>query len=359
MAERELDAVVVRSGQNVTYLSGVVYPGTLARHLDMSDSRRGVAVVWPLEGEPIIVYDSIAAGPTERDAAIARRRVFDGYNGDLYSELVAVLASEGLAEARVGLERNVIAALDWDFIARALPKLRLSDCSDLMDRARWVKTEEEIALIRYAADRLDECYLEVLPRTRAGDTERAVHARMVQACIEKGAGWAHGILNSSRNNVIYCGEGDTALAIGDVIRTDYVAYFRGYPGHQNRNAVLGAPSTAQKSAYATYRDLYRRTIERCRPGVRVRDLFAETVASFARRGWTYAANLIGHSIGPWWHQQPPVLTRTSDVVLEAGMVLAIEPFVDYWHIQDLVLLHAEGAEVLSTRFDTSTLLVVG
>ncbi len=38
MDRHRLAAVVVRSGQNFTYLSGLAYPGTLARHLDLPDS---------------------------------------------------------------------------------------------------------------------------------------------------------------------------------------------------------------------------------------------------------------------------------------------------------------------------------
>jgi Xaa-Pro aminopeptidase len=45
--EHGLAAVVARAGVNYTYLSGVSYPGTLARHLDLTDSPRGTFVVWP------------------------------------------------------------------------------------------------------------------------------------------------------------------------------------------------------------------------------------------------------------------------------------------------------------------------
>ena len=37
MDEQRLSAVIVRSGKNITYLSGVVFPGTLARHLDLAE----------------------------------------------------------------------------------------------------------------------------------------------------------------------------------------------------------------------------------------------------------------------------------------------------------------------------------
>ena len=47
MDRQRLAAVVARSGQNFTYLAGFAYPGTLARHLDLTDSTRGVLLMWP------------------------------------------------------------------------------------------------------------------------------------------------------------------------------------------------------------------------------------------------------------------------------------------------------------------------
>ena len=359
MTAEDLDAVVVRSGQNVTYLSGVVYPGTLARHLDLSDSRRAVLVVWPREGEPVLIFDTIAAGPAERDTCIEKLHPFDGFNSEGYAALVEVLGDAGLTKSRVGFEANCIGAGDWQFIQDQLPGLQMTDCTELMDRVRWIKTPQEVACLRHGADVLDRCYLEVFPTIRPGDTERDIHARLIGACIRNGAGWAHGIFNTSSNRVIYCGESDAVIEQGDVIRTDYVAYVDGYPGHQNRNAVVGKASDKQRDTYARYRGEYLATIDRCRPGVRVCDLFRDTVESFAKKGWDYQAGLIGHSVGPWWHQQAPILTRTCEVVLEAGMVLAIEPFVEYWHTQDMILLTESSPEILSTTFDTSELMAIG
>jgi Xaa-Pro aminopeptidase len=55
MDRNNLAAVVARSGQNFTYLSGIAYPGTLARLLDLTDSPRGVMVFWPRSGDPSII----------------------------------------------------------------------------------------------------------------------------------------------------------------------------------------------------------------------------------------------------------------------------------------------------------------
>ena len=72
--------------------------------------------------------------------------------------------------------------------------------------------------------------------------------------------------------MIYCGESEFAFARGDVVRTDYLAYLQGYPGHQSRNAVIGKPSPQQVSDYAKYHDIYLATADRLRLGVAVGEL---------------------------------------------------------------------------------------
>jgi Xaa-Pro aminopeptidase len=353
-----LAALVLRAGENVTYLAGFAYPGTLGRHLDLAGSRRGVLLVWPREGEPRLIVDAIAAGVTERDSAIARLDVFNGYQENAYQRLCRVLKELRLERSRVGFDKNSVGAQFWEGLVTELPQMHTIDCTRLMDEARWIKTPGEIDLLREGATLLDKVYLEVFPTIRPGESERDVHCRIVAGCIRAGAGFAHGILNSHRNPVIYCGESDFVFQSGDIVRTDYVAYLRGYPGHQSRNAVLGAPSAEQLRDYSIYREVYALTFARCRPGTTAGEVYDHTAAEFKKRGWTYKPALVGHSIGPWWHQQEPIFCRDNNTPLEPGMVVAIEPFVDHWHVQDLVLVTEAGPELLSPDFPTQELFVV-
>ena len=79
MDAQGLDAIVARAGINFTYLAGFAYPGTLARHLDLADSPRGVYLVWPRKGEPRIVVNAIAKELPERDSFIEHFDVYEGY----------------------------------------------------------------------------------------------------------------------------------------------------------------------------------------------------------------------------------------------------------------------------------------
>jgi Xaa-Pro aminopeptidase len=354
-----LDAVVARSGTNFTYMAGFAYPGTLARHLDFADSPRGVCVVWPRRGEPIMVLNPIAAPLARRDSWLTEIHEYGGYAESVYVALAGVIRELGLASSRIGLEMSFISAADWRELAKALPEAELVNCAAMMHEVRAVKTADEVALIREAAGLLDQVYLDVFRTVHEHDTERSVHSRMVAACLECGAGWAHGILNSSRNTVLYGGESDVTFEIGDVIRTDYVLWYRGYPGHQSRVAVLGEPTPERSREYRAVRDIYRSAVSKARPGAVARDIF-----EFARRGFSEAGlsgmpPIAGHGVGCWWHQQPPYIVSGDQSVLEPGMVVAFEPHIAPYHIQDMVLVTEDAPENLSPLFDTDEMLVVG
>jgi len=357
MDEAGLDALVLRSGQNFTYLSGVVYPGTLARHMDLTDSTRPVVLVWPRNGKPVILVNKTAAGLVERDGWIDDYVLYEAYVDSAHAKLGELLAKMGLAAAKVGFEKDYWSAQHWETVRTAAPKLEMVDCTAFMDRVRWIKTDEEVALIRRGADLLDDAYLEAFSRIRPGDTERKVHADIIGACLRLGFEWAHGIFNVFRNTVPYGGESDMVIERGDAIRTDYVGYLLGYPGHQSRTVIVGKPTPEQERDYAINLAVHRGLMDRCRPGANVHELWAWTMGEYRKAGWPDHHMLIGHGVGCWWHQQEPILRRKSEHVLEAGMVLALEPHVNFWHVQDMILV-TEGAPVLlSPKFNTDQAFV--
>ena len=78
------------------------------------------------------------------------------------------------------------------------------------------------------------------------------------------------------------------------------------------------------------------------------------MGEYRKAGWPDHHMLIGHSVGTWWHQQEPILRSKSGHVLEEGMVLALEPHVNFWHVQDMVLVTKDAPLLLSPRFNTDT-----
>jgi Xaa-Pro aminopeptidase len=173
----------------------------------------------------------------------------------------------------------------------------------------------------------------------SGSRERDLHGALV-ACLAGGSEFTHGILNSSRNTVAYGGESDFVFAAGDAVRTDYVTYVKGYPGHQSRCAVVGRASEKQKSEYAIARDVYLASCNHLKPGRTAGEVYDFVVKKFASVGMDYRHMIAGHSVGAWWHQQEPVISRGNRRVLEEGMVIAMEPHLGHWHIQDMFVVRA-------------------
>ncbi len=357
--EAGISAIVARSGKNFTYLAGFAYPGTLARHLEFPDSPREVLLVWPRRGDPALVLNSYAAPLARRDSWVDQIEVVDDYAESPYERAATVLKSLGLAGERIGFEKSYVSANRWEEIGRLLPRAHIVDSTELMDRVRWIKTQGEVAALEEGARLLDEVYLEVLPTVRPGETERLVHSRIIEGCLRRGANWAHGILNSSRNTVAYGGESDFVIEQGDIMRNDYVSYLNGYPGHQSRSVCVGEPSEEQKRVYRVVRDIYRATIERCRPGVATKDIYHFANDRFHEAGFRGNVSLAGHGVGAWWHQQEPYMVPSSDRVLEKGMVVALEPHIGYWHLQDMALITEDDPRLLSTLMSTDEMLISG
>lgn len=359
MDQHDLSAVAVRSGVNFTYLAGMAMPGTLMRHLDIASTVRGFMLLWPRRGEPVIVLDSMAEKVVQRDSWIKRVELYRAYVESLYTRMSELIKEYGLEKQRVGFEQDALSSAHWQQFQQALPNMRMIDISRMMDEVRWVKTSGEVALQKRLADMLDEAYLEVFPTIRDGDSEREVHARITASCINRGFTFVHGILNSSANAVMYGGESELRFRKGDFVRNDYVAYLAGYAGHQSRMAILGLPNAEQSRGYEVTLEVHRKTIDKCRPGVTAGEIYEFAFDEFRKRGIEYTATLVGHSMGPWFHQQEPVLRRKSEVVLEEGMILAVEPQRQHWHIQDLVHVRRDTPGLLSDRFSTDRPFVIG
>ena len=353
-------AIIARSGRNFTYLSGVAYPGTLGRHLDFPDTPRDVFCIWPRSGEPAVVTSHAGNAVTKRDSWVKRVELIEDYVETGIQGLVRILRDLGLSEDKLGFEKTYISATRWGEIETALPRANLFDCTVLMDEVRWIKTAGEVALLREAAEIQDQAHLAVFPDVVPGDTEREIHGRMLEACVARGCGYVHGVLNSSRNPDIYSGEGDVAFRAGDILRTDYVSYYRhGYPGHQSRLFSLGKPSAEHQQRYARFHDIYLQLADFCRPGKKANEVWQFANTKLKDAGFSHQPGaMVGHSVGAWFHQQDPVLVRTEERPIEEGMVIALEPYVDWWHVQDMFYIGKDGNELLSPNFDTSQLFVI-
>jgi Xaa-Pro aminopeptidase len=349
-AERQIAALVCRSGINVAYLSGIATPGTLGRHLDLAETPRETFVVWPRSGEPLVVLSEIASDVAEATGWASRLVTYKDYLDSPEATLARVLKELSLDRSRVGFDQAWFSARRWAALIRLLPDLQTVDCTDDLDAVRAIKTSAEVELLRRSAELLDAALQDVFPKVEAGQTERQLHARIISRALELGIGTIHGILQASSNPVLYGGESDVRLKAGDLVRTDYVAYVDGYAANLSRPLHIGRPSPETRRTYSSYLAIYREAVDLLRPGLTGGHVHEQIRARFVSRGWKPGPPISGHGIGIWFHQQPPLLVEGSTDVLQAGMVVAIEPISGHWHVQDEYLITESSPIRISEGF---------
>lgn len=355
----DLDALVCRGGVNVAYLGGIAAPGTLGRHLDLADTPRETFVVWPARGAPVLVVSEIASGLARATARIESLHVYRDYVDSPEAALAEVLTGLQLDTGRIGFDLAWFAARRWSDLCRRLPNMVAVDCSDELTAVMAIKTPGEIDRLTDAARILDRAFLDTFANLHAGETERAVHARLTATAIELGASAVHGILQSSANRVLYGGESDMSLERGDLVRTDYVAYVDGYAANLSRIFHVGSPSREVMDRYQSYMEIYRACVDLLRPGATGGEIHIAIGDLFERAGWERGPAISGHGIGVWFHQQRPMLVPNSRDVLEAGMVIAIEPISAHWHLQDEYVITDDKPVRISDGFDISELAWAG
>src|SRR5262249_11399458 len=119
-----------------------------------------------------------------------------------------------------------------------------------------------------------------------------------------------------------------------------------------RTFATGGLPAALREAYDVCLRAQLRALEVVRPGCRGFDVDADARRVIADAGYgEYFGHGLGHGIGLLVHEAP-YLNQESDDVLASGNVHSVEPGIYFpgvggIRIEDLVILHDDGPEVVS------------
>jgi Xaa-Pro dipeptidase len=213
--------------------------------------------------------------------------------------------------------------------------------------ARALKDEDEITLLRAALALCDTGQRAARAHAQPGMTELELWA-LVRAAIELEAGERTPVLADlvagPRTAEVGGPPGDRVLVEGDLVLCDLVPRRAGYWGDSCSTFAVGEPTRSAGSRHRAAADALARAIEFVRPGVVGGDLDALT-----RPGLDYPHHT-GHGLGTTYHEEPRIVPG-SMVVLQPGMVIALEPGSyggdEGVRVEQIVLVTDEGCEVLS------------
>lgn len=185
---------------------------------------------------------------------------------------------------------------------------------------------------------LDHVRSLVVPGATTMDLERAAEQKMKDLGVKpafKGYFDYPCVLCTSINEEIVHGipSEKRALKAGDIVSVDCGVVLDGYYGDAAITVPVGEEITPelQKLLKVTEDSLYR-GIEKVRIGNSVGDVGAAVQSFVEAAGFSVVREFVGHGIGTKLHEEPQVPnfgTPGHGARLREGMVLAIEPMVNY------------------------------
>ena len=343
MAEHHADAAYITRPVSIAYLTGF--------HAEPHE-RLMALVVRP--GNATLIVPALeqekAAGQVSAAEVVAWR---DGE--DAYAPVDDALRSC----VKVAVEKEHLSVLAAETLAGRAGVKEMLDVGPEIRRLRITKSETEIGLLQRAAAITDRAYEEVLAQLRAGQTELEVATRLASIIGEQGGTLAfESLVQSGPNSALpHLHPTSRKLSAGDCVLLDFGAAFDGYKADTTRMAVIGEPSARHAAIHQVVLDAHDAAIAAVRAGVTSGHIDASARRVIDAAG--YAERFIhrtGHGLGLEAHEDPS-LDPGSKTVLEAGMVITIEPgvYIPGWggvRIEDDVLVEEEGCRVL-TKADGS------
>ncbi|HEV2439329.1 MAG TPA: Xaa-Pro peptidase family protein [bacterium] len=355
MAQHKFDALLCTTPANIRYFTG------FDTQFWESPTRPWFVVV-PLGGDPVAVIPEVGASVMAR-TWVKDIRTWPAPRPDddgmtlLAAALSGVPRRFGRLGAELGRETSLRMPVMQFLELRSRVPAELADGSPCIWEIRMVKTDAEIERIRRICRIAGGAY-EALPgRIHVGDTERNACRRLRAGLVERGADampYVAGVSGPGGVPQIISAPGDRRLQEGDLLFIDTGSTYDGYFCDFDRNYAVGEVSSAAKRAQQVVWDATEAGIKAARPGATAENLW-RSMAGVLSAGGSRGNNVgrLGHGLGLQL-TEPPSNMPGDRTVLRAGMVVTIEPGMEYApgkmivHEEDVVIT-SDGCELLTQR----------
>jgi len=140
------------------------------------------------------------------------------------------------------------------------------------------------------------------------------------------------LCTSVNDEVVHGIPGDRVLREGDLISIDVGAEYQGFFGDTAVTLPVGTVSDKARRLIRTCSEALEQAIGQVRPGNALCTIGETVQRHVEAQGFSVVRDFVGHGIGTVLWQAPEVpnyaTDRCADVVLEPGLVLAIEPMIN-------------------------------
>jgi methionyl aminopeptidase len=201
-----------------------------------------------------------------------------------------------------------------------------------------LKSEQEIAIIRKAgsvvAEVLDELKKVIRPKMKTIELDRIseelIRKRGGKAAFKNYKGYPANICTSVNEVIVHGIPGDRILREGDIVSVDVGVEMEGYFADGAFTYAVGTTDEKSKRLIEVTRIALEKSIENAYAGKKISAISCAMQKFVESNGFNVIRTFVGHGIGSKLHEPPEVPnfgTPNTGILLENGMVLAIEPMV--------------------------------
>ncbi|MFM9943158.1 MAG: M24 family metallopeptidase [Hyphomicrobiaceae bacterium] len=291
-------------------------------------------LVLKADGGIVLLTRSADLRQAELTSNISDIRVWrDGRDVNPVQDLVAIAREAGLAGKTIGVEYEaygLVAANGRKLDAAFAGQARLVDASLIVTRLRAVKSAEEIAYVRKAAELCDAADRAAIMAVRAGADEGEVLAAQHNAIFSAGGDYpANEFIIGSGQDALLCRykTGRRRLSSQDQITLEFAGAYRHYHAAAMRTIVVGEPLALHLPYHQAAKAALLACEAQLRPGRTAGDVFDAHARVFDDFGLSgHRLNACGYSLGakftPSWMDWP-MFYAANDWELAPGMVMFI------------------------------------
>jgi methionyl aminopeptidase len=221
----------------------------------------------------------------------------------------------------------------------------------------------------------------VRPGVSTGDlddaAEKFIRSQGAEPAFKGYRGFPGSICTSPNSMIVHGIPGGYKLGRGDILSVDIGVVLDGWVADAARTFAVGPITPIAAKLLSTTEEALYLGVAQARPGNHLGDISHAIQTHVESAGLSIVRSLVGHGIGRSMHEEPQIPNYGepgSGVLLEEGMVLAIEPMVtagrhgvrvgeDHWaiysqdgslaaHFEFTVAVTAEGPRILTPWHQT-------
>lgn len=203
----------------------------------------------------------------------------------------------------------------------------------------YLKTDEEVELLRAANDLLGRTYGElakvIQPGVTTAELDKIAHDFIcdhggIPSCLGY-EGYPATLCTSVNEQVVHgIPSKDVVLKDGDIVSVDGCVMLNGFHADSAYTFPVGEVSAEVMQLLRTTKECLQLGVEQAIVGRRLGDISYAIQSHAEQAGYQVVREFVGHGIGREMHEDPEVCNygrRGNGLVLKSGMTLAIEPMV--------------------------------